>query len=91
MNLGRIIIQSDSLTYIDCINSVIDNVVLEPIVANYNLLLSSVQLGSIMFLSRVCNIDSHKLVGLGKLYNSKTWIRGYPSVRLMVYDSTIVS
>lgn len=35
-----------------------------------------------MYLPKNLNIDAHKLIGLEKLYGSRTWMEGYPILKI---------
>lgn len=78
LKLERVLVQSDVLVIMDCINSILKFVVIEPIAADCRFFLSKFKVAFVMYLSRTLNVDAHKLVGMGKLYGSRTWIEGYP-------------
>ncbi|XP_058733791.1 uncharacterized protein LOC131605427 [Vicia villosa] len=73
-----VLLQSDAQTVVDCVNSSVENAVIEPIAADCRMLLSRFKLGSVMFISRTLNLDSHNIVGLGHAFGSRTWIGGLP-------------
>ncbi|XP_058784773.1 uncharacterized protein LOC131659623 [Vicia villosa] len=80
LNLERILVQSDCLNAVDCINSVVHFAVLEPIAIDCRSLLGSFAVASVMFIKRSCNVEAHSLVGIGNSLGSRTWLGGVPSL-----------
>lgn len=72
LSIEKVVVQSDALIAVDCINFLAPNVNLNFLSSDCRQFLASFRIGSIMFLSRVCNLDVHNLLGLRKLYGSKT-------------------
>ncbi|CAL5193939.1 unnamed protein product [Lathyrus oleraceus] len=66
-------------------------VVIEPIAVDYRFLLSKFKVAYVMYFPRTLNYDARKLLGLGKLYGSRTWIGGYPTTESIVVVSALVS
>ncbi|KAI5426125.1 hypothetical protein KIW84_031808 [Lathyrus oleraceus] len=54
-------------------------------------LLSKFKVAYVMYFPRTLNYDARKLLGLGKLYGSRTWIGGYPTTESIVVVSALVS
>ncbi|XP_058784919.1 putative disease resistance RPP13-like protein 1 [Vicia villosa] len=59
LKLNCLIIQSDALTAVDCINGIVEDAVLEPIAADCRFFLSSFSCASVMFIRRTDNVDAH--------------------------------
>lgn len=76
LKVERVLVQSDALLVVDYINDIQKYAEIEPIMADYRELLASFSVSYIMFISRNCNIDTHKLVSWDKQLGSRTWLRG---------------
>lgn len=88
LKLNKVVFQSDALVVVDCINSIVCNVALEPILAECRSLLRCFAFGYVLFLPSLSNFDAHNMVSLGKLYGSRTCCcSGFfgPSTLMKVY------
>ncbi|XP_058774462.1 uncharacterized protein LOC131648749 [Vicia villosa] len=80
LGLKDFVVQSDALVMVDCINGVVFNADLDPIVADCRNLISGFNNVRVMFIRRTLNGDAHHLVCLGKSLGYRTWTGHIPSV-----------
>ncbi|XP_058776904.1 uncharacterized protein LOC131651249 [Vicia villosa] len=80
LHIGKILVQSDALNVVDCINCVRQFASIDLIAIDVRCLLSSFSLGSVMYLCRQQNTEAHNLVGLGRLFGDRSWLVEPPSV-----------
>ncbi|MCI32683.1 hypothetical protein A2U01_0053897 [Trifolium medium] len=80
LHMDRIVVQSDYLNAVDCINLVSNFAVIDHIDADCRFLLDKFCFSSVMFISRSCNLEAHNLVGIVKVVGSRTWIGGLPTL-----------
>ncbi|CAI8584877.1 unnamed protein product [Vicia faba] len=78
LKLDRVLLQSDALGAVDCINGYQSIAVIDHIAEDCRVLLSSFNFASVMFIPRTSNADAHNLVGIGKRTGSRTWLGFYP-------------
>lgn len=74
LNLDRVLVQSDALVVVDCLNDINFSAALEPLISYCKLIMSSFSQCTVMFISRNLNLDAHHMVGVGNLVGSKTWM-----------------
>ncbi|XP_058732761.1 uncharacterized protein LOC131604333 [Vicia villosa] len=78
LKLERILVQSDCLNIVECINGVSKLVVADHIAADCRDLFKCFSLASVMFIPRVRNVEAHRLVKFGHSIGSRTWLDGVP-------------
>ncbi|XP_058749860.1 uncharacterized protein LOC131622856 [Vicia villosa] len=76
--LENIMLLSDALEVVDCINGVCCVAILEPIVVDCQTLFKCFHSVSVMFVGRNNVADAHKLVGLGRQIGSQSWLGFIP-------------
>lgn len=82
--MERLVVRSNCLNIVDCINDLIHFVVIEHIALDGRVLLSNFRTASVMFLPRLCKTEAHKLVGVGFALGSRTWLGNSPSWNVVV-------
>ncbi|XP_058763410.1 uncharacterized protein LOC131636801 [Vicia villosa] len=85
LKITEAVFHSDAMSVVDCINRLSFNAVLEPIIVDCLGLLESFSSAVCLYISRNCNMDAHKLVGIGHRVGSRTWL-GEPSSELSIVD-----
>lgn len=80
LHMEKILVQSDALTVVNCINHLGTLAILEFIATNIRSLIDSFKVRFMMFLSRRSNTDAHNLVSLGKLLCDRSWMVAPPPV-----------
>lgn len=78
LKLHKTVFQFHALVAVDCVNSVSNCAVIEPVAFDCRDMLREFSFSSVVHFNRSCNVDAHKLVGLGKLLELKTSLGGYP-------------
>ncbi|XP_058746601.1 uncharacterized protein LOC131619536 [Vicia villosa] len=76
--LDKVVLQSDALAVVDCINGVSLVLDLDPIVMDCRSFRSSLFSSTVMFIGRDADTDALSLVGIGKLVDSRTWLGVIP-------------
>lgn len=71
--------KSDALVVVDCLNDISCSAVLEPLISDCKLLISSFMQFAVMFISRNLNLETHHMVGVGSVVGSKTWLGFIPT------------
>ncbi|CAI8582898.1 unnamed protein product [Vicia faba] len=66
LKLQKIIVQSDALGVVDCMNHIAFSEVLEPIMLDCTELVNLFSFVSVMFIRRNCNVDVHHLIRICK-------------------------
>lgn len=86
LGCNKVLIQPDSSSTVDCINSVMSITNFDHIALDCRVLLNSFSMASVTFLSRLYNVDAHHMACLAKTVGSRTWCgclpSGNPSVSL---------
>ena len=77
LKLHKGLVQSDSLTVVDCWNDVSTSTMLDPLILNYKHLLSSFKHFVIMFISRNLNVDVRYMVGVSDVVGSNQWMKAW--------------
>lgn len=72
-----VLVQSDALMVVDCINGIQDFAAIKSIAADCRKFLKCFSLAYIMFISRNCNVDAHNLVSLDKQLGSRTCLGAF--------------
>ncbi|XP_058757305.1 uncharacterized protein LOC131630541 [Vicia villosa] len=91
LKFERIILQSDALGVVDCINGHRSIAVIDHITEDCRILLNSFSFSSVMFIPRSSNVDAHNLVVLSKRLGSRTWLGSYPMEDHVVTNSGLIS
>ncbi|XP_058783366.1 uncharacterized protein LOC131658047 [Vicia villosa] len=73
IHLDKVLVQSDAMIVVDCINSTISNAALDLIAGDVRDLCNIFSLCSVMYLNRVFISDAHNLVKWGKLLGARSW------------------
>ncbi|XP_058742583.1 uncharacterized protein LOC131615095 [Vicia villosa] len=84
LKIERLVVQSDCLNVVDCVNSVAVFATIEPVAEDVRCLLSHFLFASLMYVGRKFNTEAHSLVGAGNILGSKTWIGAIPSQNSIV-------
>lgn len=74
LKLDKILVQSDALNVVDCLNGVISSAILDPLILDCKHILSSFKQFAVMFISRNLNVDVHYMVGVGNVVGSNKWM-----------------
>ncbi|XP_058760957.1 uncharacterized protein LOC131634317 [Vicia villosa] len=74
LKVERILVQSDALSVVDCINAVSVRADIDHVIRDCQFLLSSFKFASVVFINRSFNSDAHSFVGLGNRFGSRTWL-----------------
>ncbi|XP_058766067.1 uncharacterized protein LOC131639600 [Vicia villosa] len=91
MKLDRILLQSNALEVVDCINGCQHIAAFEHIAEDCRLGLNSFKFAVVMFIPRNINVDAHNLVGIGKRIGSRACLGSYPIEIPVVSNSLSIS
>ncbi|CAK8571737.1 unnamed protein product [Lathyrus sativus] len=72
LNLKSFVFQSDAQVVVDCINDFVFIADLDSVVADCKLLMKDFDSVTLMFINRLCNLDAHHMVGIGKSFGFRT-------------------
>lgn len=78
--LKNVVLQSDALGVVDCVNGVIYVPDLDPIVLDCRSLGCSFISSTVMLIGRDANTDAHSLVAIGESVGPRTWLGVIPCV-----------
>ncbi|XP_058739812.1 uncharacterized protein LOC131611980 [Vicia villosa] len=80
LKLQKIVVQSDALVVVDCVNKMDFSVVLEPIVLDCSEIKLYFDVVTVMYVSRNFNTDAHHMVSIGKTAGCRTWLGFIPKL-----------
>ncbi|CAK8564017.1 unnamed protein product [Lathyrus sativus] len=75
-------LQLDAQAVINCINGSIFIADLDAVFVECRLLVKDFNSVILMFISRLCNLDAHHMIGIGKSLGFRTWTSHIPTLSI---------